>query len=190
MSFILIALVVLCVILVMALYFTRKDRDSLRERVGIYQDREQKKLAAEQEAMWQKVRDHRHLLTGQNWRDPAGKRQMIAAVYDGQVPKYLWYAIPRADLDQMTDEEAAAISDLFWPGRGRQFGDWENSVSENSEVGIAMRIRNPEQVAAEVVVAGTPCPLYLVGHHCFGYADAGPIIMFLGMYDEVKAVEA
>ncbi len=141
---------------------------------------------AQQETWRQKVASARRLLTGPDWRHPGGKQEFVTEVYGGKVPTYLWYAIGNR---RPSEEESRTIAEFFW---GKEFPpnytDWELHRSQNRGVGTAMRIRHPRQFAAEIIVGGMPCPLYLAGYaDMFGYAEGEPAALFLNLYEEPPA---
>lgn len=134
----------------------------------------------------QRISHARRLLTGNTWRNPDGKEAFVYEVYEGKVPKYLWYALGEWEL---SEEDNKAIVGMFWGDLSPSFGDYELHRSHCPEVGVGLRIRNPKQVAVEIEVAGKKCPLYQTGHSDpFGYVSEEPAVLFLGLYEEQEPV--
>jgi hypothetical protein len=139
---------------------------------------------AEQEAWRQKIAYARRLLTGVDWRDPAGKQKFVDEVYEGKIPEYLWYALGDR---RPSESESKAIVEFFWDGLPR-LGDFELHGSHNLGVGNALRIRHPRRFATEITVGVTPCPLYMTGYSdMFGNAEGEPAALFLNLYEEPVA---
>jgi len=109
----------------------------------------------------QRVKNAQHLLTGKDWRDPEGKEEFVRQVYRGEVPQYLWYAIGD---EELSGDDCAAIITSFWEEGGCGFGDIELHHSNFSEIGVGLRIRNPQKFASEITVGGSECPLYQTGN--------------------------
>jgi len=158
--------------------------------------RRQKRLAAQEELMewqrkaeakireWQRrVDEAKHLLTGTDWRDPAGKAAFVGQLYEEAMPAYLWYAIGG---NLSSQKEINAIVDFFWDGT-HNFGDLEPHNSNNPGVGVAIRVRNPKRFASEITVGGQSCPLYQIGYSHFGDGESG-CVNLVHLYDEIQNV--
>jgi len=127
---------------------------------------------AKELAKWQrKVTDFKYLLTGDSWRNSAGKEEFVTAVYEGNMPNYLWYALGE---EKLSSDDIDALCELFWD-ENPKFGDLELHVSNNPEVKTALRIRNPKRFVTEIVMNGKTYPLYQTGHSMFGAPEAGCI---------------
>ncbi len=128
---------------------------------------------------WQlRIRNAQHLLTGQNWRDSAGKEEFVRQVYEGEVPQYLWYALGETPF---TDNDCEAITKLFWKDGGCGFGDIELHHSGSPEIGVGLRVRNVRMFVSDVEVGGHICPLYLTGHGSGTCVRQRPVL-FLRLY--------
>lgn len=131
-------------------------------------------------AEWQhKVAGSKHMLTGESWRDSAGKEGFVAVVYDDNIPGYLWYAL---GAKKLSDENINALCKLFWDENPR-FGDLELHISNHPGIGVALRIRNPKRFATEVIINEKVCPLYQTGHSMFGASESG-CISFISLYNK------
>jgi len=136
-------------------------------------------------ADWQQqVASASHLLTGTDWRDPAGKLEFVKAVY-GQVPEYLWYTLGEG----MFEEQAwDGVEGIFWGAeRSRpQPGDLELHRSGSHEIGLALRVRFPKNFVAEFHLGDKVCPLYQTGYSYFGQPTKG-CVNIIELYDAKRA---
>lgn len=156
---------------------TAEDKEFERE-MGVIRTSQEKRRKNHR----QRISRARRLLTGNSWRVPDGKEAFLYEVYEGKVPRYLWYALGEYEL---SEEDNKVIVGMFWGDRGPSFGDYELHRSHSPEVGVGLRIRNPKQVFVEIEVAGQKCPLYQTGHSDpFGYVGDEPTVLFLGLYEE------
>lgn len=137
-------------------------------------------LEKEQQEQKAKIEEAKKLLKGKNWRDPAGKKEFVQALYGDVVPEYLWYEI--GDL-RPSNEELKFLKHFFWGERGPSFGDIELHRSMNRGIRVLLRIRKPKKFIEEIVVGGKPCPLHQIGHSdIFGFGQGGPTCIFSALY--------
>ena len=136
------------------------------------------RIKEEKQEWRQRVKNAQHLLTGKDWRDPAGKDDFVREVYKGEIPQYLWYAIGDKEF---TDDDCDAIITFFWGEGGCGFGDIELHRSNFSEIGVGLRIRNPQKFASEITVGGSECPLYQTGNSD-GLCDRQRPVSFFCLY--------
>lgn len=132
-------------------------------------------------ADWKKkVGKARHLLTGKFWWEPDGKEEFIQAVYNGGIPEYLFYALGDQTL---STEHIQDIKNFFWRGQSFKFGDFELHNSGNPRIGALLRIRDPKQLAPELMIGGYTCPLYQTGRSYFGDETPG-CVNFMHLMEE------
>ena len=134
----------------------------------------------EKEEWQERIYSLSHLLKGSSWQDSVGKEEFLRELYGDDLPQYLWYAVNGRRASQ---KELRRIYETFWGKKEPSFGDFEELVSYNSEVGTVLRIRNPENFAAEITVGGKTAPLYQAGHSMFG-EDEKRCVSFLSLYNE------
>lgn len=148
----------------------QRRRKQLLARIA--EDNEIREKLAKKMANWQqKVAAASHLLTGQDWRDPAGKTEFVQAVYGEAVPEYLWFALDDGVAEDQAWDDVVA---LFWgEGNRPQPGDLELHRSGNKEIGLALRVRFPKNFAPEFCLGDKVCPLYQTGYSYFGSPTAG-----------------
>lgn len=144
------------------------------------------RILAEREEEKRKIERAQRLLTGTDWRDPAGKKEFVDEVYDGGLPCEFWYALGQ---QEMTPEEFTTLKQFFWGEHGPRGGECELHRSYNRGTGMALRISRPRQFAAEITVGGVRCPLYQTGHVGLGgSSQGGPAASFLRLYEEPATV--
>jgi len=130
---------------------------------------------------WQaKIARFKHLLTGSSWREPEGKKDFVGALFDDEVPDYLWYALNNK---KISPRDFSKICDIFWGEECPRFGDFEFHQSLNRQVGTGLRIRNPKNFSAEITIDGHKCPLYQIGYSMFGRIEEG-CVSFFNLYDK------
>lgn len=173
----------LCVMVLIGLIIEQIWRGRHYKRQQKEADQELQQVNAEIEEgrkKWQtRVAVAKRLLTGKSWRDPAGKKEFVYELYGG-TPSYLWYAIGNAQM-RASEETLAEIKDFFWGTKGPSFGDLEFHPSGHPEVGVALRIRNPQRFAEHVPVGDDIAHLYQTGHSMFGGPEAG-CVSFVELY--------
>ena len=135
-----------------------KDRQSKRR----WEEYDAKVL--EQCRPWlDKLESLKHLLTGEDWTSPDGKKEFVRQIFGDRVPMYLWYVMS----EKLSDIEVRYIVTLFWPTSEPTFGDVELH-------GKKLRIRNAEKFLSEVeLFDNTKLPLCQVGYSQFGGPEEG-----------------
>ena len=131
-------------------------------------------------ADWQeKVAQHRHLLTGKSWRDPDGKKEFVAALYDG-IPDYLWYALN----DDWGPDELADACSVFWQGGlANNLGDMKIHCSDLTGFHFYLRIRNSRNFVDQLIIGEHVGPLCQVGCSALGGTEVG-CVNFIDLFEE------